>query len=258
MTAVGLPATPFACTWSPIAQPSDEFGTVSTRTASGLTHSSGGGTSFEMPPSQRTQRRQHSTDDTTPQIETPRRGDGRPRLPRSHSAWRQSLAGARTRCPGKWGLSSCGVTSSLPAAGSKPWRPSLLTWKTQVGGLWRPLRGGLCSLFPQRSTSTLKTASSTLPAQRVASCATQSSARKPPTARADRTEPSSESPEAPRRLEKRSWQSTPTMVPRDRGSSDLATRSPKTQGRSSTCTELSLVRAFGKGSRPWPTQKTEQ
>jgi len=191
-------------------------------------------------------------------MEVPRRGERRPKLPRIHSAWRQSLAGAFTRCPGKWGLSSCGVTSS-PPAGSRPWRPSLLTWKTQTGGLCRPLlRGGRCSLLPQSSTSTRKTASSTLPTHRVASFATQSSARKPPTARTACTRTSEEGGMGPGMADSFSRQLTPTTVPSDRGSSAFATRSPRTQGRSRTRTELSFVRALGHCSRPWPSQKMEQ
>mmetsp|Transcript_8247 Transcript_8247/g.24310 ORF Transcript_8247/g.24310 Transcript_8247/m.24310 type:complete len:393 (+) Transcript_8247:1705-2883(+) len=247
-----------ACTWSPIAQPSEEFGTVSGRNASGPTHSSGGWESFTTPASQRTASRQHSTEVTTPQMDVPRLGDRRPRLPRSHSAWRQSRAGALTRWPGKCGLSSCGVTSS-PPAGSKPWSPSLLTWKAQTGGLCRPLlRGSRCSPLLQSSTSTLKTASSTLPTHRVASLATQSSARKPPTARTARTGTSGDGAVGPGMAANFSLQLTPATVPSDRGSSTLATRSPSTQGRSMTLTELSLVRALGHCSRPWPSQKTEQ
>mmetsp|Transcript_29229 Transcript_29229/g.86973 ORF Transcript_29229/g.86973 Transcript_29229/m.86973 type:complete len:361 (+) Transcript_29229:969-2051(+) len=247
-----------AWTWSPMAHPSEEFDTVSGRSAFGLTHSSGGEESLRTPASHRTASRQHSTEVTTPQMDVPRRGDRRPRLPRIHSAWRQRRAGALTRCPGKWGLSSCGVTSS-PPAGSRPCSPSLLTWKTQTGVLCRPLlRGMRWSVLPHNATSTRKTASSTLPTHRVASFATQSSARKPPTARTACTGTCGDGDVGPGIAEKRSLHSTPTTVPRDRGSSALATRSPSTQGRSTTLTDFSLVNALGHCSRPWPSQKTEQ
>mmetsp|Transcript_17618 Transcript_17618/g.44609 ORF Transcript_17618/g.44609 Transcript_17618/m.44609 type:complete len:249 (-) Transcript_17618:474-1220(-) len=242
-----------------MAQPSDEFDTLSVRSASGPTHSSGGCESRTAPANHRTARRQHSTEETTPQIEVLRRGDRRPRPPRIHSACRQRRAGARMRCPGKCGLNSCGVTSS-PLAGSRPGRPSLLTWKTHTGGLRRPLpRASRDSLLPEHSsTSTRKTASSTLPTQREDSLATQSSARKEPTARTACAGTSGEGTITPGTPARRREHWTPTTVPRDRGSSDLATRSPKTQGRSTTRMELSLVSVLGHCSKLWPNQKTEQ